>query len=77
MHTNFSFPYMKEVGGKEYFEKYIERSKALGNTNVYTREHIGYVYWQKGYKEEAEYYFNEQINIYMVCNCKVLNRRKE
>jgi glutamine synthetase len=23
MHTNFSFPYMKEVGGKEYFEKYL------------------------------------------------------
>ena len=22
---------------------------------------IGYVYWQNGYKKEAEYYFNEQI----------------
>ena len=24
MHTNFSFPYMKNTGGKEYFEKYAD-----------------------------------------------------
>jgi hypothetical protein len=23
---------------------------------------IGYVYWQNGFKDEAEYYFDEQIN---------------
>jgi hypothetical protein len=25
------------------------------------QQRIGYAYWQNGYKEEAEYYFNEQI----------------
>jgi glutamine synthetase len=25
MHTNFSFPYMKEVGGKEYFMKFLDK----------------------------------------------------
>lgn len=34
MHTNFSFPYMKEVGGKEYFEKF------LTEFGKYHKEHI-------------------------------------
>jgi tetratricopeptide (TPR) repeat protein len=42
-----------------YFEKYIERSKALGNTNSMPPS-IGNAYWQNGYKKEAEYYFGEQ-----------------
>ncbi len=45
-----------------YFKKLIDRLKTTGGiTN--TRMHlIGYAYWQNGFKEEAEYYFNEQIN---------------
>ena len=33
---------------------------------------IGYVFWQNGYKEEAEYYFNEQIKY---CNTEIELKR--
>ena len=31
-------------------------------------QRIGYVYWKKGFKEEAEYYFNEHIK---QCNSEI------
>jgi len=46
----------------KYYKKWFERLKALGNLSINNMHRIGYVYWLNGYKEEAEYYFNEQIN---------------
>ena len=55
----------------KYFKKWFERLKTQGalfmnspfNANLYNNMHrMGYSYWQNGYKEEAEYYFNDQIN---------------
>jgi hypothetical protein len=46
----------------KYFEKHIEKIKELNILNLNNMVEIGYVYWQLGYKEEAEYYFIEQIN---------------
>jgi TolB-like protein/Flp pilus assembly protein TadD len=46
----------------KYFEKEIERLKEVERLNLINMVEIGYVYWQNGSKEEAEYYFNEQIN---------------
>jgi TolB-like protein len=45
----------------KYFKKYYERLKTQGKLNTGGMHRIGYAYWQNGYKEEAEYYFNEQI----------------
>ena len=44
----------------KYFEKYIERKEALGQSLDNTCS-IGYSYWQNGNKKEAEYYFIKQI----------------
>ena len=33
---------------------------------------VGYAYWKNGYKKEAEYYFNEQLNY---CNRTIELRR--
>jgi TolB-like protein/Tfp pilus assembly protein PilF len=44
----------------KYFKKYIERSKDLGHLRLNSTHRIAYVYWQNGYKKEAEYYFDEQ-----------------
>jgi hypothetical protein len=35
--------------------------KTKGELNINGMAGIGYAYWQNGYKEEAEYYFNETI----------------
>ena len=45
----------------KYFEKHVERLKELKIFNFNNMVDFGYVYWQNGYKEKAEYYFNEQI----------------
>jgi len=59
----------------KYYEKFVERQKARGNLNTTRMGWIGYVYWQNGYREEAEYYFNEQINY---CNrMNELGRKKK
>jgi TolB-like protein len=41
--------------------KYIERIKALGQFTFQNMHRIGYAYWVNGYKKEAEYYFDKQI----------------
>jgi len=57
----------------EYIIKYVERLEELGSVDLNDMVEIGYVYWQNGYKEEAEYYFKEQINY---CNSMIeLGRR--
>jgi TolB-like protein/Tfp pilus assembly protein PilF len=44
----------------KYFKKYTERLKSMDKLLTYRFLHIGYAYWQNGYKKEAEYWFNEQ-----------------
>ena len=45
----------------KYWIKYVERLKAMGELSINNMQRIGYTYWQNGYKKEAEYFFNEQI----------------
>jgi len=55
----------------EYFKKWFEilKSKGVLADGYYFRDNylfnmmhrIGYAYWQNGFKEKAEYYFDEQI----------------
>jgi TolB-like protein len=65
----------------KYYKKWLEGLKTRGalaisspfNSNLYNNMHrIGYSYWQNGYKKEAEYYFNEQINY---CNRMIDSKR--
>ncbi len=48
--------------GLKYIKKGFERLKILGISLNRGMHRIGYAYWINGFKEEAEYYFNEQIN---------------
>ena len=41
----------------KYYKKYIERLKTQGRLSEIDGINVGYVYWQNGKKEEAEYYF--------------------
>jgi TolB-like protein/Tfp pilus assembly protein PilF len=46
----------------EYYKKGFKRSKdPLGIEMMNEMHRIGYSYWQMGYKVEAKYYFNKQI----------------
>jgi TolB-like protein len=45
----------------KYYKKWLEILKTKGELSINDMHRIGYVYWQNGYKKEAEYYFNEQI----------------
>jgi TolB-like protein len=56
----------------KYFKKFIERMKIQGGFESNEMHRIGYVFWQNGYKEEAEYYFNEQIKY---CNREIELKR--
>ena len=51
----------KDKESLKYFKKYYERLKTQEALITGVMHRIGYAYWQNGYKEEAEYYFNEQI----------------
>lgn len=42
-------------------EKYVEEIKKSGSLPLQSSHRIGYAFWQAGKKEEAEYYFNQQI----------------
>jgi len=47
----------------KYVKKFIESSKTRRTDwEIHTMHRLAYSYWQNGYKKEAEYYFNEQIN---------------
>ena len=47
----------------KYVKRFIESSKTLRTDwEIHTMHRLAYYYWQNGYKKEAEYYFNEQIN---------------
>jgi tetratricopeptide (TPR) repeat protein len=51
-----------------YFKKYVERLEELGDRDLADMAEIGYVYWQNGYKKEADYYYNEQISYCLQMN---------
>jgi TolB-like protein/AraC-like DNA-binding protein len=67
----------------KYFKKWFERLNSTGvlaNSYYYKDNYlfnmmhrIGYVYRVNGYKDEAEYYFNEEIKY---CNKTIENRRE-
>ncbi len=49
----------------EYWNKYLEESKFLGRSVEYLLSYklgmVGYVYWNLGKRDEAEYCFNKQV----------------
>jgi len=45
-----------------FYRRYLEKRKVLGIMDINRMQRIGYAYWQNGYKEEAEYYFDQQMN---------------
>ena len=45
----------------KYLNNHLESLKSLGQTDVVSMWIIGYIYWKNGYKEKAEYYFEETI----------------
>jgi Tfp pilus assembly protein PilF len=46
----------------ELYKRYIEITEIGQGFSVFDMHRIGWAYWQNGYKEEAEYYFKEQID---------------
>jgi len=49
--------------GSYYAEKIAERLKKSGEIDLSAPKNIGYNYWHVGRTKEAEYYFNQQIEI--------------
>ncbi len=45
----------------KYFKKDVEIMKAHGTFTFSSMHRIGYAYWGNGYKKEAEYYFDKQL----------------
>jgi tetratricopeptide (TPR) repeat protein len=45
----------------KYYKKWLERMKIIGINPIANFQRLEYVYRQNGYKEEAEYYCNEQL----------------
>jgi TolB-like protein/Tfp pilus assembly protein PilF len=44
-----------------FYKIYIERRNSLGQFDLQGTHRIGYAFWENGYKKEAEYYFDKQI----------------
>jgi TolB-like protein len=56
----------------KYYKKYVESQKASGQLAFIFSHRIGYAYFKNGYKKEAEYYLEKQIEY---CNGQIkLNR---
>lgn len=56
----------------KYYKKLVDMQKASGQLAFISSHRIGYVYFKNGYKKEAEYYFEKQIEY---CNGQIkLNR---
>jgi tetratricopeptide (TPR) repeat protein len=56
----------------KYYKLWFERLKARGGATYNGMHRIGYAYCQSGFKEKAEYFFNEQVKY---CNKEIeLNR---
>jgi TolB-like protein/tetratricopeptide (TPR) repeat protein len=62
--NNLAYSYLFAGQYKEslnYYIKYLERLTTLGQFDLHNMHRIGYAYWENGYKKEAEYYFDKQI----------------
>jgi hypothetical protein len=46
-----------------YYKEVIEKSKSSGSILFGRYGKIGWAYWQNGNKEDAEYWFNEQVKL--------------
>ena len=44
-----------------YIKEWIKKLENLGIHKINDMHRIGYIYWLNGYKQEADFYFNEQI----------------
>ena len=44
-----------------YYKKYIEKLKDRGQLPINESHRIGHSFWENGYKKEANYYFDKQI----------------
>jgi TolB-like protein/Tfp pilus assembly protein PilF len=61
---NLGFNYMLLGQYKEslkYYKKYLKRLEAFGDLSINVMHRVGYIYWQNGYKKEADYYFDKQL----------------
>jgi tetratricopeptide (TPR) repeat protein len=45
----------------KYFRKWLEKLKSRGADSPNQWHRIGYVYWKNGFKEEAQHFFDQQI----------------
>jgi TolB-like protein/Tfp pilus assembly protein PilF len=45
----------------KYYKKYVDALEALGEFDYGVMHRIGYAYWKNGYKKEAKYYFDKQM----------------
>jgi TolB-like protein len=45
----------------KYLNKHLQNLEELGETDIGGMYLFGYIYWENGYKEKAEYFFNETI----------------
>jgi TolB-like protein/Tfp pilus assembly protein PilF len=52
----------------KYYKKYIEKLKARGQFKYNGTHRIGYSYWKNGYKKEAQFFFDNQIEY---CNSAI------
>ena len=62
--VSLGYSYMLHGNYREslkYYKKYVERLEASGGGDLQNMQRVGYVFWQNGYKKEAEYYFNKQL----------------
>lgn len=56
----------------KYYQKYIEKLNQFSSLNMNNMQRIGYAYWKNGYKKEADYYFDKQMEY---CNSLIKSDR--
>jgi TolB-like protein/Flp pilus assembly protein TadD len=56
----------------KYTKKYLEKLTTLGQITYNSMHRIGYTYWKNGYKKEAGFYFDKQIEY---CKTDIQNGR--
>ena len=56
----------------KYYIEWLDRLEALENLDINNMHRIGYAYWQNGFKERADFYFNKQIDY---CNWEIESGR--
>ena len=55
-----------------YFRKYLKQLEKSGQLSLNDTHRIGYAFWQNGYKKEADYYFDKQMEY---CNNLIKSER--